>query len=197
MGKLRTRKRRQAGAGRLIIALSGLPGSGKTTIARAIAEVTGGQVIGFGDHVRKLAGLSGKPASRTELQDLGDAAVAANPIAFLEAVIAPAGDDWNILILDGLRHLSLLGPLRSAALDREARFVHVHLAVGSETRLERLAGRGVPRRVAEQVDRHRVEADGWSALAGRADVRLDASLPLDEEVRIITEGLTAAGPVHT
>jgi dephospho-CoA kinase len=174
-----------------MIALSGLPGSGKTTIARAIAEVTGGQVIGFGDHVRKLAALSGRPANRTELQDLGDAAVAENPIAFLEAVIAPAGDDWNILILDGLRHLSLLGPLRNAALEREARFVHVHLAIAPETRLARLAERGVPLKVTEQADRHRVEVDGWSALADRADVRLDASLPLDEEVRIITEGLTA------
>ena len=185
MGKLRTGERGQTGVGRLIIALSGLPGSGKTTLARAIAAEIGGTVVAFSDHVRRLAALSGLPASRRELQNLGEDVVAANPAAFLANAIALAGDDWTVLILDGLRHLSLLGPLRELASEREARFLHVHLEIPAESRLARLAARGVSVEEAEIVEQHRVEADARLALAERANVRLDASLPLEEEVREI------------
>ena len=188
MGKLWTRQRGELGADRLIIAVSGLPGSGKTTLARGLADATGGRVLGFGNYVRGLAALRGRPDDREELQDLGDAAVAANPAAFLADAIATAGDDWDVLILDGLRHRALLAPLRAAARERGARFFHIHLALARAKRLARLLSRGVGLEAARAADAHHVEADGRSALAKEADLCVDGALPPSEVLqRVMNE----------
>ena len=55
-----------------VIAIAGGIGSGKSTIARALADYFKCPIASFGDYVRGVAELRGREANRRELQEIGE-----------------------------------------------------------------------------------------------------------------------------
>jgi hypothetical protein len=89
----------------LILCFSGQIGSGKSSVSTAVAEALGWRRTGFGDYLRsEIARLGGDPNDRKSLQDLRQARVDANPVAFCRDVLSSAGfqpgDDF---VIDGIR----------------------------------------------------------------------------------------------
>jgi cytidylate kinase len=189
MGDVLATDGKPASTRRLIIALSGLPGTGKTTLGRALANLTGGKLLSFGDHVRTLAERAGRPLERSELQAIGDAAVAADPRSFVNDALAGLDNHWNVLILDGVRHVSVFEALKQFAGQHGVALRLIHLATSAEVRRNRLRERGVSRHDANTAERHPVEADGRQALSNLADLQVDASESPQHEVDFVMSRL--------
>jgi dephospho-CoA kinase len=106
-----------------VICLSGAPGSGKTTIAKAVAADAGLRWGSFGDYVRSRAREQGLSTERESLQSLGQSLVDQGPRDFCQATL-----DWlgwtppHGLVLEGLRHVSVYEALRAIV-----RPIHVFL----------------------------------------------------------------------
>jgi cytidylate kinase len=180
MGELRTAKPGKAGGDRLIIALSGLPGTGKTTLARALAEKLNGAYLGFGDHVRKLAREQDRASDRSSLQDLGETLVRDDPQGFTNGVLAQAPHDWKVLVVDGVRHLSVLDVLRDYARQSDASLQLIHLTVDMPVRIDRIVARGADPSTAPTAERHASERDVSQRLADSANICLDGSKPVEQ-----------------
>jgi dephospho-CoA kinase len=97
-----------------LICLAGAPGSGKTTIAKAVAAQIGLRCGSFGDYVRSRARERGLSTERGSLQRLGQSLVNQGPRDFCQATL-----DWlgwtppHGLILEGLRHVSVYEALQA------------------------------------------------------------------------------------
>ena len=94
----------------LVICFSGRIGSGKSSVTKALANALHWRRASFGDYVRaRVAEQGGDPASREDLQNLGQALVEANPEAFAVAVIHAAGYEqiqtfwWTEFATDAFR----------------------------------------------------------------------------------------------
>jgi adenylate kinase family enzyme len=124
-----------------IIAVSGRPGSGKTTFAASLASALGAQHISFGNVVRAEAQSLGLRQSRSSLQVLGQLLVAEALPRFCRMTLTRAG--WpttRVIVLDGLRHCEVADEIESLA--RPASFLLVHIDVSAEIAVARLAARG-------------------------------------------------------
>ncbi len=131
---------------KLIIAVTGLPGSGKSVVAEAIASELGAPIYVMGDLVRKEVLRRGLELSYENIErvaselrrEMGEAAVAELLSKELEGVDGP-------VVVDGLRSL------KEAELLRSRGWNVVVVAVFSPRRLraERLQSRG---RVGESGD---------------------------------------------
>jgi cytidylate kinase len=183
-------KKREHTSDRLIIAISGLPGTGKTTAARALAMHLGGTLLSFGGHVRKLVKARGFAPDRATLQTIGDDAVSADPQAFLEGALADVASDWTHLIVEGVRHASILAELRRFAVREDVGLKLVHFYTAEPTRLRRLEDRGESAEAALAATAHASERDALSALPHDADLSVDTT---NTEEPSIDEILNAIG----
>ncbi len=134
---------------RPIIAVTGMPGSGKSTIARIIAGEIGARVYSMGDVVRREVVRRGLPLTVENVErvaeelrrELGRAAVAILLARELEGVEDP-------IVVDGLRSVD-----EARVLARLGRVCIVAVHASPLTRLRRLLARG-------RVD----EVRGWRDL---------------------------------
>ena len=188
MGELRTREPGRAGA-RLIVAISGLPGAGKTTVADALCHALGADQLSFGTYVRELAAQRGLPTDRRTLQDLGDGLVRQDPEQFVEGALAAFRPGGSTIIAEGVRHQVIIGALRDVADSQGAGFCHVHLAAPDSVRRERLRARGHSDREARAAYQHSAEQESVAWLSLNADLRLDASAPVGGLVATICSHL--------
>jgi cytidylate kinase len=159
-----------------IIAFSGLPQTGKTTLAFRLATALSCKFVGFGDFVRQEAGRRGveKP-TRRDLQDLGEALVRADVLGFCRQVLGTVkfvpGEQ---IVLDGVRHkevldsLTILSPLQPIRL--------IYLAASVDTRKARSSSTTD----LTIVDSHRVESQTNKELKAVADLVLYTEGGADE-----------------
>lgn len=159
-----------------IIAFSGLPQTGKTTLALRLADELQCKFVSFGDFVRQQAVRRGmeKPA-RHDLQDLGQALVTENVLAFcrqvLETVKFSPGEQ---IILDGVRHRGVLESL--ATLSPGQPFILIYLSASLGTRKSRS-----PKNAdLTSIDSHEVESHVEKELKGMANLVIDTNGDAEE-----------------
>jgi adenylate kinase family enzyme len=174
-----------------VLALAGAPASGKTTVARAVAERTAARCVNFGDLIRAEAAGRGEPVDRAELQRLGQGLLnELGPEAFCLAALRCAGaslEDRRV-IWDGVRHLRVHAAL-CALYDLPVRLVY--LEPPAEPRRERFA-----REAGSQEQLESWEADATererSQLADVAELRCTADTTeeaVDETLALLSLAL--------
>jgi thymidylate kinase len=163
----------------LLIVLSGRTASGKSTLGKLAAAQLCGEFASFGGYVRTLATSLGLGDDRLTLQDLGQRRVEEDVDRFVAGFLAYAG--WapgKVLVVDGLRHLSVLSALERVVGSNEV--LLGHLDISDEERDRRLRARGLSDEDIADIEKHASEIDVIRHLASRAALRLDGSLPLQE-----------------
>jgi dephospho-CoA kinase len=170
----------------VIIAISGRMASGKTTLAKALADRFGGTAASFGDHVRAIAASQGREPNRKALQEIGQAAVDADPDRFVVNFLAglkPAAD--TILVIEGLRHVSVRDALRDYARKTGAEIRFVFIEADEEQRATRLRARGDSEKATASLEAHASEADVRDRLRDEADLIVQRGEEISELVRKI------------
>ena len=168
----------------MIIMFCGKIASGKTSLSRSLAAALNYRWASFGNLVRKEAEKRGLPLSREVLQDLGESLVREDVKRFCVMFL----EEWHPgepLVVDGLRHLEVLEEFR--AIDGDVRLIYVY--AGADTRLMRLLKRG--EEITTRIENHPVEIDDGDMLIKQADLLVDSSLPLEENVRFILSWIEA------
>ena len=172
----------------MIVVISGRTASGKTTLANALARALGGTPRSFGDYVRYLAELRGKPINRATLQAIGQAEVDADARAFVEAFLKWGGGGDTPLVCDGLRHVSVRDALRAIAAERGRAIAFLHVEADEGRRLARLRDRGDDETTVAAHDAHASEADVRERLRKDADATIER---FDDVDRMIADALDA------
>lgn len=160
------------------IVICGQIGSGKSTVSSCVASSMSIKVVSFGNYVRQMAHLSGRPDSRKYLQDLGDSLYQQIGAAgLLEGALGVAAvNDEDSVVFDGVRHEKVLEEIRR----RAGQTIATYLAVGQEERFRRHRSRfsgGMTLEEFQAIDRHAVET-GIVDLAKHCDFIVDATQPL-------------------
>jgi dephospho-CoA kinase len=165
----------------LVIGLAGHKGSGKSTIAAALAQEFRGTVASFGQYVRQHAATN----NAIELADLG-AQLLSNqgPEHFLQNAIAASGwDRQRTLVIEGIRHTKILDAVRTQFPTAHIVFITTPNAERAQ-RLERRDA--LPARVIQQLAEHSTEVEVQD-LACRADQVVDGTSTAEEIAAAITQ----------
>lgn len=172
----------------IIIGFSGGLGSGKSTISAALSEATGWRRLSFGDYVRQEARRRNLGDSRGVLQEIG-AALVAEPDEFCRNVLNAGG--WNhgeTLILDGIRHFTVLDSLKRLAGPNEV--VLIHIQTKDEVRAKRLKKRGRDDKdILRLLETHSTEKDVHDILLSNAHLIINGVQPISKSLKKILEWL--------
>ena len=162
------------------MALAGKIGSGKTSVAVALAHRLGWPRVGFGDYVRLEATRRElDPGSREVLQKLGESLLRQDLDGFCKAVLGQTdrASDGG-LIVDGVRHVAVLDALHRLVSPTPVRLIY--LAGSDKARQLRLAAAGRwEQDVMTKAEGHSTEADILTVLPRKADVTVDADRDFD------------------
>ncbi len=120
-----------------IIVIIGKISSGKSTLATEISEKYGIPIISFGKYLVKFSLENSLPTSRFDLQNLGEKFIAEAPNVFLKNVLNSYIPISQIIIVEGVRHLSILKLLREES--RMSTFIY--LETENELRYTRYCNR--------------------------------------------------------
>ncbi len=154
-----------------MILIAGPVRSGKSTLARRIAERFSGTRVGFGDAVRQRTQTLGLPDERSSWQQVGEEWVARDPEGLCDAVLAPTAGQ-SLVVVDGVRHRSVHDLLRARAEGRRVVLVFVDAQVS--VRRDRLASDGISDEAMGLVLSHSTETElPW--LRDRADIVADGT----------------------
>ncbi len=116
---------------------TGKTGSGKTTLAKQVAEILEANYVSLGDFVRREAIQRGAEPSRHNLQRVGESLIAEGWEKFCGAALTQSG--WSPgrpLVVDGLRHVEALRAIRAIIDPSTVRLVYV--AIEDSVRFRRL-----------------------------------------------------------
>lgn len=188
MGHLCGRPPAMLGNSNLIITISGASGTGKSTLAAALAATLGSNPISFGEFVRDKARKQGIASDRSILQELGEASVRADPDKFVDAFLEWASANWKSpLIVEGVRHLVVDQALRERAERRGCNYVRVHLRAPDGLRARRRTGGDVD--ALRELDRHPVETEALGPLETGADFVIDSDADMTPLTSAILESV--------
>ena len=110
---------------KLLIGVAGPMGSGKSSIARALAEAAGGAHLSFGDAVRKEALRRGLGSDRDDLQNLGDQLIDEGWPEFVNLVLGTLEAEPDVVVVDGIRHPEAHAQLERSSAGRNVVLVYV------------------------------------------------------------------------
>lgn len=179
-----------------ILAFSGSPRAGKTTLARRLADRLHTKYISFGDYVRQQALQRGiTNATRQQLQDIGQQLVDSDVLGFCRAVLQQANFiPGDCLIVDGIRHKEVLEAISLLHPEQPVKLIHVEAP--EEVRKGRLEiGSEVPD--AALGDNHKVESQTNKEVKNVADFVVDTSGDLNTTFAQILKWLQKESPELT
>lgn len=164
-----------------IIAFSGLPQTGKTTLARLLARELQCKFVSFGDFVRQEALNRGiLNATRQDLQNLGQSLVTENVRDFCRNVLGTvkfsAGEQ---IVLDGVRHTEVLEIISEISEGQPIKLVL--LTASEKTRRNRSL------QDIDSVDSHRVESEVKAQFRSIADLVIDTESNEAEALRTLVD----------
>lgn len=168
-----------------VLGVAGPIGSGKSTVARALAASFGCPIASFGSYVRGVAERTGGDASRVGLQKLAEELISSIGLDGLtRAVLAAAKWDRKAsLIVDGIRHSAVVAALRSQVAPVVV--VITYLDVSPQIRLQRFAARdNLGQRDLAAFDAHATEREA-DQIRKAADIIVNADGSLDETVKAV------------
>ena len=167
-----------------IIGFAGPIGVGKSSLSQAVAGKLSWKLVSSGQFLRDEASRRGlDPSSRRVLQDLGQKYIEEDRENFCRKLLE-AGD-WNPgdnLIVDAIRHVEVIEVLKNLTAPSELKLVHVLL----DERARRARAAPLERESLDSSDSHPVESQAWDLLAKVADITIDGSDPLEDQVNRIT-----------
>ena len=110
-----------------VIALCGSSKSGKTTLAKRVAEELHCRVASFGAFVRKDASKKGLTnPTRRQLQDIGNQLATQDIQEFCKAVVDDAGFEPGLpLVIDGIRHIEAIAAIQKLIPGQVLKLVYV------------------------------------------------------------------------
>jgi dephospho-CoA kinase len=169
---------------RAIICLSGEIASGKTTVARSLAERLPQAIVrSFGDVVRQKAVNQGKKLDRATLQAVGMSLIADGWESFVDELLKDVPSSSAILVIEGIRHREAAEEIaRRNLCDR---FLTVYLMVDPQVQQARLAERGET-----LVSRAHAVESSLAEVKAVANLIIDSRLPVVEIVDKIIVYLT-------
>ena len=177
-------------APRWLVLIAGPIRSGKSTLARYIAERFGGMPVGFGDAIRERTLALGLPSERASWQQVGERWVAEDPEGLCDAVLAPARDQ-PLVVVDGVRHRHVCDLLRAREGGRQVVLVYVDADLSiRRARLERDGTRGS---AADRILAHSTETE-LPLLRAISDIVADGTGSAERVLEELRELLTDGGP---
>jgi dephospho-CoA kinase len=166
----------------VVIAVAGEIGSGKTTVARALAQALDCQLVSFGSYIRSLAGRTNpNDLSRHNLQQLSDEIMASiGPAGLTKSVLTFSG--WNrthSLVIDGIRHPDVLAEIRNSVAPMPVFLIYIDVL--PELRYQRVAARdALSRAELAVVDSHSTERDVSTKIRELADLVIAGNRSAEE-----------------
>lgn len=168
----------------VLVAIAGPMGSGKTSIASALAETLKGRRISFGEAVRAEALRRSLPVDRKGLQDFGESLIREGWPRFIELVFVDISEEISVVVVDGVRHHDALAALRAASDKRRLILLYIH--ADADVRRKRLASRD---------SMTAVEFDSANAHPNEREVhslRALAEIVVDNSDKVAIEALVAS-----
>ena len=177
--------------GRMKFALgfSGRIKSGKTTIARRVADELNVPFASFGDYLRTVAAARGLDSSdRTILQDLGQELFESDLSRFCTDVLFAAGWEKGMcVVIDGIRHVQVLVELNKILEPVQLKLVYI--SISGEVQAQRIKESG-SRYSVDVVESHSTEVDVMDGLNELAELHFDGGTVLKTTAaRIVAEAI--------
>jgi cytidylate kinase len=166
-----------------IITISGRICSGKSYAANLIKTEFGLPVASFGSYLKHYCEVNSLPTDRKTLQDTGEAFIKENPNQFLENVLAHFIGSADNIVLEGVRHKSILAAVDQITENHLAVFVYADL----NTRYERYFNRNKESDELKTIkqfkisDSHPVELE-IESLKQSCDISVDSSQEYSSEL---------------
>ena len=115
-----------------IITVSGRISSGKSYAANLINQHYGFPIASFGGYLKYYCEINNLPTDRKTLQDIGRDFMKENSEAFLSVVLAHFSGDSDIVILEGIRHKTILEDVRKLTQEIFTIFVDTDVQIRYE-----------------------------------------------------------------
>ena len=162
-----------------IIVFGGSSHTGKTTLARRLADLLQCKFVSFGDNVRSEAKRRGTLApTRKDLQDLGQELVQSDVVSFCRAVLSTVSfSPGERLVIDGIRHREAFQAISDLSGGQSIKLIYLYAPV--EIRNARNGNQGGSFDL-WNVDAHEVESQTNSQIRDMADLAVDASRDANE-----------------
>lgn len=168
--------------------IAGQVRSGKSTLARHLAERYDGLRVGFGDLVRQRTSTLGLPDERRFWQQVGEQWVAGDPGGLCDMVLTSV-EGRPTVILDGVRHAHIYSLLKARAAGRRPVLIFVDTEM--DVCRDRLASDGMDEDIIDQVLGHSTESE-LPLLRRVADFVVDGTQDA-AEVFVILDALIGSG----
>jgi cytidylate kinase len=157
-----------------IIVFGGSSRTGKTTLARRLADLLRCKFVSFGDNVRTEASKRGiSSPTRRYLQDLGQELVQTDVLSFCREVLKTvAFSPGEQLVIDGVRHREALQAISDLSGGQSIKLIYLYAPVGTRNARNSVQSSDLD---LHSIDAHEVESQTNSQIRDMADLAVDTS----------------------